>query len=407
MVHEFEEVEALNENGKRPIQPASSQVPQHQEGTDASSRSPTSTTPENGLGPVQSLQQFRVEVPSVDQYPHAFDTQQTAPPIPWTFSFQETTFARRLHRAAVERGYYLLLSPNSPPSEVSRVFDFCFTFSDRNETLRRLREILMRSNRESLEYSQAPLLHIGGAGLRYPRKNTLGSLEKKAVASADLTTPVRSVGPMALAITGGMKEKGVTPEMMIELLGLSGEWFDSNDVEGYLREKGVVIAGDSSFADIEVEFLDTLDSTSTATPPSPIFSNSNSGDSASTNGRSSPSELSSYNHGSGDQGFRFSNDILFTDTADPFHANAIDNSGDWYFNPNLEKPLRHNSDGTYNLSDPRDLFGFGAYTRAGANATSTPHEPNASKVTSIKKRNSSSNSRRRKVVSIDVTVLVE
>ncbi|KAH0562057.1 hypothetical protein GP486_003241 [Trichoglossum hirsutum] len=199
----------LNENGKRFSKLSPILEPQHDgfwrgwDGTDAS-RGPESTTPEDEFGSIHPPQQFPAGVPSLDRYTCGFDSQQAATSIPWTFSFQETTFARRLHRAAIERGYYLFLSPNSPPSDVTCVFEFCFTFNDRDETLQRLRGILMRSTKESPENPEVPILHIGGSGLHYPRKN----VPRNPETMTDLMAPVRSIGPMALTICQGCEGEG-------------------------------------------------------------------------------------------------------------------------------------------------------------------------------------------------------
>jgi hypothetical protein len=389
------EMQPLNKNGKRPSEPSPGAEPQHDEfrgGFESAdvSRSPISTTSETRFGGVQPFQRFHTEIPSPDRYPDAFNSQRAALPIPWTLSYQETSFARRLHRAAIERGYYLLLSPASPPSEVTRVFQFCFTFSNREETLRRLHGMLTRSNKETLSNWQAPILHIGGAGLHYPRK---GGSKNTGAMRRDLTTPVRPIGPMALALAKGVKEEGITPEMMIKSIGLDGEWFDSEDVEGYLLEKGVVFNSDPSFAEMEVLSPDTPDTAS------PGFSGSNS---SSTNSHSSPSELSlSYDHNNGGQDFDFHNDILFHDAvAVDLFANSIIPENDLYFNPNVEKPIRHGND---NMYTPADAFRPSPHMQDGANVTSIPHILNVNNATSVEKRGG----RRKRVVTINIAVLVE
>ncbi|KAH0542974.1 hypothetical protein FGG08_002662 [Glutinoglossum americanum] len=396
---EPEEEQPLNENGKRPNKLSPIPEPPKDESrhgweSTGVSRSPIPSTSGSRFGPAQSLQQYRVEVPPLDQYPGAFNSQQAAPPLPYTLTFQETGFARRLHRAAIERGCYLLLSPNSPPSEVERVFGFCFTFNSREEILQRMSVMLAKSTKESLEYSQAPFLHIGGAGFHYPRK---GASRNPRTMRTDLTLPVRSIGPMALALSEGAREKGITPEEMISLVGLDGEWFDPLDVEGYLREKGFVFPGESSFAEIEVSSPGASDTASAMmTPLSPTLSGGNSGNNSSTNSHPSPSELSaSYN-----QDFDFHNDILFAGGAamDPFTGASMIPENDSYFNPNVEKPLRRDGDGMF--PPPMDPFGFGGghHMQNNANVTSIPHILNGNAAAGMGKR--------KRIVSIDISVLV-
>src|SRR5579862_9798216 len=189
--------------------------------------------------------------------------------------------------------------------------------------------MLHKSDKECLEFWQSPLLHIGGAGLRYPRKD--GMVNTRG--SKDILLPIRSVGPMALANTPDAREKGHTPESFIELFGLDGEWFDCHDVENYLREKGVVFADDASFIDVEMGFPDPLDTISAETPPSPGFSG-NSSCCSNANSYSSPSEQSiPYTNGSDDFSFP---DVLFSDTVvDPFITTPAPEN-DPYFAPNVE-----------------------------------------------------------------------
>jgi hypothetical protein len=363
------EEQTLNENGKRPNESSAHSELQRAVSrrgwgnTDAdASRSPISTTSEGRFDTDHAVQQYRAEVPSPGR---AFASQQVAPPIPWTFSQQETTFARHLHRAAIERGYHLLISPDSPPDEITRVFQFCSTWSDREKTLQRLREMLSKSDKECLEFLQSPLLHIGGAGLHYPRKdrpvNTRGL--------TNIMLPVRSVGPMALANTADAREKGHTPESFLSLFGLDGEWFDCYDVENYLREKGVVFANDSSYIEVEIGSPDPFDIVSADTPPSPIFSGNSSG-SSNANSHSSPSEQSIPYNSSDDFSFP---DVLFPDTlVDPFITSLVPDN-DSYFAPNVEKPLRNDS----NIYPPKTyaqtLDSFGFTTGIQANVTSIPH----------------------------------
>ena len=47
--------------------------------------------------------------------------------IPYTYSFQETTFARRLHRLCLERAFRVLTNPDVNPEYVSRAFRFTFS----------------------------------------------------------------------------------------------------------------------------------------------------------------------------------------------------------------------------------------------------------------------------------------
>lgn len=52
---------------------------------------------------------FNIEIPGMDPLHNSV-------PMPKTYSFQETTFGRRLHRACLESGYHLLIHPETNPS---------------------------------------------------------------------------------------------------------------------------------------------------------------------------------------------------------------------------------------------------------------------------------------------------
>ncbi|KAI9764866.1 MAG: hypothetical protein M1840_008012 [Geoglossum simile] len=388
----------LNENGKRPSESSPSPELQHAasrrgwENIDAdASRSPISSPSEGRFDPDHTLQQYRAEIPSPGR---VFASQQIAPPMPWTFSPQETTFARRLHRAAIERGYHLLLSPDSPPDEITRVFQFCSTWSDRDKTLQRLREMLGKSDKECLEFWQSPLLHIGGAGLHYPRKDGLGNTR----GLTDLTVPVRPIGPMALANTANAREKGLTPESYLSAFGFDGEWLDCYDVENYLREKGVVFADDSSF--IKVGSPDPFEIVSAETPPTPGFSGNSSG-SSNANSHPSPAEQSMSYNSSDDFSFP---DVLFPDSVvDPF-ITSLAPENDSYFAANVEKPLRNDNAIYPPKSHGQGLDSFGFSTGMQPNVTSIPHIlNNNNNNTVVPKKPGGSKG----IVNIDLATLVE
>ena len=95
-------------------------------------------------------------------------SKSLAPPS--TYSFQESTFARRLARAAYERAYRLLTSPNSRREEIDEMCKFTFCFTSLKNITNWVSSIHKKGKDESLELWQAPQLHLGGAGLHYPRK---------------------------------------------------------------------------------------------------------------------------------------------------------------------------------------------------------------------------------------------
>jgi hypothetical protein len=58
-----------------------------------------------------------------------------------------------------------------------------------------------------------------------------------------------------------------TTERMLEAIGYGGDWFDSHDVEEYLKTKGIHLDGTSSFIEIDPSAISLPPLTSTASTP--------------------------------------------------------------------------------------------------------------------------------------------
>jgi hypothetical protein len=166
--------------------------------------------------------------------------------VPYTYSFQETTFARRLHRLCLERAFRVLTNPDIDPEFIKRAFRFTFTFSNRRRMLARFQELLKRKAGESLENWNVPFFHIGGAGTHFPRLDAQG----RPIYPPNIFPPARAFGPLALPTAEAPRDEA-TIEQLLESIGFGGVWFDSHDVEGYLRAKGIHLDGQSSFVEID------------------------------------------------------------------------------------------------------------------------------------------------------------
>ncbi|ETN46796.1 uncharacterized protein HMPREF1541_00985 [Cyphellophora europaea CBS 101466] len=210
----------------------------------------------------------------------------------YTYSFQETTFARRLQRMCLERAFRGLTSPTISPAHIARTFRFTFCFSNRRRMLNRFQDMLKRRAGEALENFAVPFFQIGGAGTHFPRRDKDG----KAVLPPNMLGPERavetqqfSVGPRRAQV-GWDYESGLveTPrgehsvQELLEKIGFGGLWFDSHDVEGYLETKGIMLDASSSFVEVDPRAL-SLDTTR----PGDVGSNTSSGNSPSS-AQSSP-----------------------------------------------------------------------------------------------------------------------
>ncbi|EKG18234.1 hypothetical protein MPH_04494 [Macrophomina phaseolina MS6] len=182
-------------------------------------------------------------------------------PPTFTYSFQETTFARRLQRACLERAFHLLSTAHLRPSDFNRVFRLCRHYSSREDLLSDFRKLLQQSVLQPLDFINSPFLHLGGAGTHYPARDEHG---RAVPDSADSDWNIRRIGPWATRAQREELRRSNRPEVIFtqeleeDMVAYGGEWFDSHDVEGYLEELGVHIDAQASFAEAAVRTLDAL-----------------------------------------------------------------------------------------------------------------------------------------------------
>ncbi|GFF70420.1 hypothetical protein IFM53868_00303 [Aspergillus udagawae] len=189
-------------------------------------RAPAEPSPDSSdQGPV-----FSAQAQSPRQYP-------PTPPLPTrqcTYAFQEVRFARRLQRYCLEHAFRLFTEFQSDPREFHRVFRLVPCVRDRGKTQPRFRQLLMGGRTDPLEVLGLPFYSVGGAGTHFPDVDEEGN----AVYPVNSRLPRRVLGILPweeLGTKGG--------EEALEVYGLGGEWFDSRDVEGYLRLHGVDVNG--------------------------------------------------------------------------------------------------------------------------------------------------------------------
>lgn len=177
----------------------------------------------------------------------------------FTYSFQETTFARRLQRACLERAFHLLSTAHLRPSDFNRVFRLCRHYLSHDELLVDFRSLLQHSVLQPLDFLKSPFLHLGGAGTHYPARDKNG-----IVMPSEASWNIRRIGPWATKLQLEELRRNTRPDIVItpqleeDLQAYGGEWLDSQDVEGYLEELGVHIDAQASFAGAAVKTLDAL-----------------------------------------------------------------------------------------------------------------------------------------------------
>lgn len=235
------------------------------------------------------LNQFRPEAPDVNGYEFPGIGNDQVLTSPTSFAGLESSFARRLHRTSNERGFRLLTNPNSNPLILKRVFGFSLLFRTKEQLLARLAEKLQRSSgKELLNQWSAPFVHVGGSGTYYP-------LPQEDI-SSNLMPKLRTGRSMGPLTTDAMsaREKHMIDNFTCSAEGFEGKYFDSNDVESYLRSKGIDIAPHTEYVTVDLDMLslegvaanqaptnfstDSSSSISPRTPLSPISMGTSNGE---------------------------------------------------------------------------------------------------------------------------------
>ncbi|KAF2820274.1 hypothetical protein CC86DRAFT_119051 [Ophiobolus disseminans] len=213
---------------------------------------------------------YSVNIPTPDITPPT--TRLSTPPLQlppltkaltpiFTYSHDETNFARRLSRAALETGFHLLSSANIRPSALNYVFKLSLPYLSLEQLRARFKMMLARGVNEELDFWETPFIHLGGAGTHYPRKDVNGNF----LALKNSWT-IRQIGPVdkKMARMENVANGRWEDLTDIDLTHFEGEWFDSYDVQGYLEEHwNCKLDPKSSFAEcmIEEEETEQFDST--------------------------------------------------------------------------------------------------------------------------------------------------
>ena len=124
-------------------------------------------------------------------------------------------FAQRLYLNCIKRAHGLLTNPLADKTEVARVFQYSFHYSDANTMISTF-DTLLRSNSD---YQVAYVYRLGGAVTHYKNRQTELNIVQNV--------PFR--------------QKTLVSE------DNSDTWFDPRDIEGWLEEHGLVIGGAQSF----------------------------------------------------------------------------------------------------------------------------------------------------------------
>ncbi|EPE28967.1 BZIP family transcription factor [Glarea lozoyensis ATCC 20868] len=198
---------------------------------------------------MDDLQSYRVELAPTDDLSQFF-LPLSQPPLPRSHAYGEFSFGRRLLREALEGAMRLLSVPDLPRSVWKKVFSFSGEYQEKDAIKARISKILEQPAKSSLQNWKAPWTNIGGAGTFYP-------LPQDNV-NEDLMPKIRpgySMGPHTSRVTE--VEDLLDENLYCNKPGLEGEFFDANDVEQYLRSRGLEIPenADTVTAQIDLSII--------------------------------------------------------------------------------------------------------------------------------------------------------
>ncbi|KAL8400861.1 hypothetical protein RB594_001040 [Gaeumannomyces avenae] len=164
------------------------------------------------------------------------------PSPPRTYAASESTFGRRLQRFTVERALSLISMPNPPPLRLVRVFGFCLPFESADDIRQRLSNSLSRpqvdTRTQQQQQQQQRGFAVGNQG------------------TADVMRPRNGAGFGMGPFTQPVSESGsshLDARQRIKVPGFEGDFYDSDEVELWLRRRGVDIAPAQDYVTTEVD----------------------------------------------------------------------------------------------------------------------------------------------------------
>ncbi|GKT52335.1 uncharacterized protein ColSpa_12516 [Colletotrichum spaethianum] len=189
---------------------------------------------------------------------------------PSTFAYQERTFGRRLQRSTLEKAYLLVRMPDPPPNLMTSAFGFCLLFEPKERILERVTNCLRVNERETMFNWKFPFLHLGGGGTWFGEMNEMDESAypralRNPVGNQGTTEPHRQkvesifgLGPWD-AETEEMRDLMVSQDLdklRMSVPGFEGDFYDADEVEWVLRQRGVVIPPAADFVTAEIDPAD-------------------------------------------------------------------------------------------------------------------------------------------------------
>ncbi|KAF7585966.1 hypothetical protein BBP40_009757 [Aspergillus hancockii] len=203
-----------------------------------SDESPTSSSSAAGPEPTPSGPADRTASTAIHTDPAAFpDNGQSFKPSgsispslsqPLDASAMDIpVFIEQLHLACVYQGYLVLSDPSITMTRLERPFRFLLTLMDRSHLTAAFEALLhAKLSQKRLEecYGSVPFFKLGGAGTHYPRSTGKAPEGEKPLRRYQQWVTIHD--PLSR----------FSPDVKRDL---DGDWFDMQDLAGYLREKKV------------------------------------------------------------------------------------------------------------------------------------------------------------------------
>jgi hypothetical protein len=177
-------------------------------------------------------------------------------PTPNSYARLESTFGRQVQRYALERALILISMANPPEIIISKVFGFCLLLESRDAIKRRLSRSLGHNAQQNLSYWEFPFFHLGGAGTHLDATNIPPNQRIGNQGTFDVDKPTQTsgfaMGPFSAGVNG-VRDRELDKDMRIALPAFAGEYFDCDEAEMYLYQRGVVIPPGANFVTADVD----------------------------------------------------------------------------------------------------------------------------------------------------------
>lgn len=152
-----------------------------------------------------------------------------------TNTAERATFARRLQQNALERGFELVTNPNTPLSILNYAFEHCLPVRSREDITNHLRVLLKQSEFGFL---------VGPKDDNYQHNTPKGSQSDSINQIFSTESPSR--------LPNGLGRFSQAREPESELFQSSQEFLSAQDVESFLKSRGIVITSASKLLQLRI-----------------------------------------------------------------------------------------------------------------------------------------------------------